>query len=114
MTETGVLLAATIERILRGTSPVAGESQGPDEGGPGAAQLLSTLNDYLTLPIPYDLRSSAVRVAELSRSETRPGEPSIGFLAALEALRVTLDSHLEQEEPAKQLADDPEILQEFR
>ena len=73
MTETSVLPAATIERILRGTSPVDGESQGPDEGGPGAAQLLSTLNDYLTLPIPHDLRSSAVRVAELSRSETRPG-----------------------------------------
>lgn len=113
MTETGVLLAATIERILRGTSPVDVERQGPDEGGPDAAQLLSTLNDYLTLPIPHDLRSSAVRVAELSRNETKPGEPSIGFLAALEALRVTLDSHLEQEEAAKQLADDPEMLQEF-
>ena len=91
-----------------------GRARAPDEGGPGAAQLLSTLNDYLTLPIPYDLRSSAVRVAELSRSEPRQGEPSVGFLTALEALRVTLDSHLEQEETAKQLADDPEILQEFR
>lgn len=111
MNETGALLAVTIERILKGETPASGAHAGAEE--PGVATLLGVLNDYLMLPIPCDLRSSAVRVADLSRSETRAGEPEREFTVALEALRVALDSHLEQEEAARQLAEDPEMLQEF-
>ncbi len=114
MTETGLLLAATIERILAGGCSADGADSvvadaSPGGSGPGVAQLLRTLNEYLTLPLPHDLRSSAVLVADLSRRDDAPGD----FGLALQSLRVALDSHLEQEESASQLANDPEMLQEF-
>ena len=118
MTETGVLLAATIERILNGgysvdgADGVAGDA-GAGNTGSGVPELLSTLNEYLTLPLPHELRSSAVLVADLSRCANGTDDSGGEFGNALQSLRVALESHLEQEEAASQLADDPEMLQEF-
>ncbi len=111
MTETGLLLAATIEQVLNG-DPAADVGEGA-KCGPGVAHLLNTLNDYLALPLPHDLRSSAVKVTELSKRAVGVDAAGGEFESALRSLRNALESHLEQEEAARQLADDPEMLQEF-
>jgi two-component system chemotaxis sensor kinase CheA len=81
-------------------------------------ELFSAVTDYLALPVNSVVRSAACHVAELSRAVTAGHADAIesdedGFRSALAALRSALEVQREEDASARQLASDPELVQEF-
>jgi two-component system chemotaxis sensor kinase CheA len=81
-------------------------------------ELFSAVTDYLALPVNSVVRSAASHVAELSRAVTAGHTDAIesdedGFRSALAALRSALEVQREEDASARQLASDPELVQEF-
>ena len=68
------------------------------------------MSQYLAQPVSSEVRMIATTVAELSQAGVADEER---FRAALLTLRHALDAKIEQDKAASQLADDPELLQEF-
>ena len=71
------------------------------------SSLLTTLDQYLAGPVPYDIRAAAREVTELA------GPGGDKFELALAALQRAMTSERARQEMSKELADDPELLQEF-
>lgn len=106
MSEQGAAVAANIDRILESIGsgvPAVGSAV------TGVEDLVASIEQYLTLPVPRDLRASAEKVAGFDSASV----DAEVFSQALLALRRALKDQFAQEEAAAQLADDPEMLQEF-
>ncbi|MDE3197496.1 MAG: Hpt domain-containing protein, partial [Acidobacteriota bacterium] len=74
------------------------------------SSLLTTLNRYLAGPVPYELRPAAQAVIDLAEPDGARNEE---FQKALTALQKALASRREAEEATREIAEDPELLQEF-
>ncbi len=79
--------------------------------------LFADVNECLTRQVPDDLRQAAKAVAGASGILSQPGSLSpdeeAGFRAALLSLRNAIEDRRAQESAAEQLANDPELVQEF-
>src|SRR3954454_724204 len=105
MSEPGALLAASIERVL--SKEIRSAARDED-----VAEMLVSLDRYLALPIPRQLRATALEVARFSGGKGGTYDEN-RFLHALNSLSQPISAQLKQEEAADQLADDPELLVEF-
>jgi len=86
-------------------------------GDASVSELLGIVSEYLAQAVPVSVRSAANAVAEISRaacSGTGCGEiDAAGFRSALTALHEALSADREEEAAARELAADPELVQEF-
>jgi two-component system chemotaxis sensor kinase CheA len=101
-----VKLTEIIDRAL-GTKNLDGSIP---ESSATISGLFAAVSQYLAQPVSSEVRMIATTVAELSQAGVADEER---FRAALLTLRHALDAKIEQDKAASQLADDPELLQEF-
>ena len=106
-------LSEQIVRVLRSR-----ESQQDGSGVPESMEvLIETLNQCLAGTVPTDVRKAALEVSKCSvgirEGEGLSAEEDVRFRSALHALQRALEEKQAQEDAADELANDPELVQEF-
>jgi two-component system chemotaxis sensor kinase CheA len=109
MTELNAQLAQHIERALQIQT-----FDGSDENWPETLQQLSALaSQYLGHAVPADARAAAQEIAAIGKSQVFQAEEETRFRSALAGLRAAIDQQRDLESTTGQLAEDPELVQEF-
>lgn len=106
-------LSQQIVRVLRSR-----ESQQNGSGAPESMEVFfEALNQCLGGTVPSDVRAAAAEVAKCSKvlreGANLSADEDVRFRSALQALQRALEEKQAQEDAADQLANDPELVQEF-